>query len=292
MSDSFVTPWTVALQASLSMGFPRQEYWSGLPFPFPGNLPDPGIKPMPPESSALAGGFFTTVPHRKPLVFLQFSSVQFSHSLFMTSWTAARQASLSITNSWGLLKLISIESVMPSNHLILCHPLLLPSVFPSITFQLKFTFDSIIYFSRLLAQMVKSLPTMWETWVWSLSQEDPLEKEMATHSNILAWEIPWMEEPGGLQCLGSQRVGHDWETSLSLSLFIQVYSFLLVEHDYKSCLKIWVMSRCTSIVFSLRVINFFPVICHISLDCILYLNIMLKYSWCHLITAGNDWFQL
>ena len=94
MSDSFVTPWTVALQASLSMGFPRQEYWSGLPFPFPGNLPDPGIKPMPPESSALAGGFFTTVPHRKPLVFLQFSSVQFSHSLFMTSWTAARQASV------------------------------------------------------------------------------------------------------------------------------------------------------------------------------------------------------
>ena len=76
MSDSFVTPWTVALQASLSMGFPRQEYWSGLPFLSPGNLPDPGIKPMPPESSALAGGFFTTVPHRKPLVFLQFSSVQ------------------------------------------------------------------------------------------------------------------------------------------------------------------------------------------------------------------------
>ena len=91
---TLATPWTVARQALLSVGFSRQEYWSGLPFPFPGNLPDPGIKPMPPESSALAGGFFTTVPHRKPLVFLQFSSVQFSHSLFMTSWTAARQASV------------------------------------------------------------------------------------------------------------------------------------------------------------------------------------------------------
>ena len=61
------------------------------------------------------------------------SSVQFSHlRLFATPWTAARQPSLSITNSWSLLKLMSIESVMPSNHLILCHPLLLPSIFPSI----------------------------------------------------------------------------------------------------------------------------------------------------------------
>ena len=54
MSDPFVTPWTVAYQAPLSMGFPRQEYWSWLPFPSPGDLPDPGIEP----TSALAGGFF------------------------------------------------------------------------------------------------------------------------------------------------------------------------------------------------------------------------------------------
>ena len=57
--------------------------------------------------------------------------------------------------------------------------------------------------------MVKSLPTMWKTWVRSLGQEDPLEKEMATHSSILAWKIPWTEEPGRLQSMGSQRVGHD-----------------------------------------------------------------------------------
>ena len=56
--------------------------------------------------------------------------------------------------------------------------------------------------------MVKQLPTMWETRVQSLGQEDPLEKEMATHSNILAWKIPWMEEPGGLQSMGLQRIGH------------------------------------------------------------------------------------
>ena len=63
--------------------------------------------------------------------------------------------------------------------------------------------------TSLVAQMVKRLPTMQETQVRSLGQEDPLEKEMATHSSSLAWKIPWMEEPGGLQSMGSQRVGHD-----------------------------------------------------------------------------------
>ena len=61
----------------------------------------------------------------------------------------------------------------------------------------------------LVAQMVKRPPTMRETWVQSLGWEDLLEKEMATHSSILAWKIPWMEEPGRLQSMGSQRVAHD-----------------------------------------------------------------------------------
>ena len=60
-----------------------------------------------------------------------------------------------------------------------------------------------------MAQKVKHLPTMRETWVQSLGWEDPLEKEMATHSSILAWKMPWTEEPGGLQSMRSQRVGHD-----------------------------------------------------------------------------------
>ena len=63
--------------------------------------------------------------------------------------------------------------------------------------------------NSLVAQRLMRLPTMWETWVRSLGQEDPLEKEMATHSSILAWRIPWTEELGGLQSTGSQRVGHD-----------------------------------------------------------------------------------
>ena len=73
MSDSFVTPWTVACQAPLSMGFPRQEYWSGLPFPSPGGLPDPGIKPTSPLSPVLAGGFLTTEPPGEPQMFTCFS---------------------------------------------------------------------------------------------------------------------------------------------------------------------------------------------------------------------------
>ena len=63
--------------------------------------------------------------------------------------------------------------------------------------------------ASLVAQVVKHLPAMRETRVRSLGQEDPLEKEMATHSSTLEWKIPWMEEPGGLQSLGSQRAGHD-----------------------------------------------------------------------------------
>ena len=110
----FATPWTVAYQAPLSMVFSRQEYWSGLPFPSPGDLPD-----------------------------------------------------------------LEIE-------LIINHAYILKS---------------------LVAQSVKNLPSMQGntcriSWVQSLGQEDPLEKEMATHSSNLAWEIPWTEEPGGLQSMG------------------------------------------------------------------------------------------
>ena len=111
MSDS-ATPWTVTCQAPLSMEFSRPEYWSGLTFPSPGDLPNPGIEPRNNRAS-------------------------------------------------------------------------------------------------LVAQTVKNLPAMQETWVQSLGWEDPLKKGMATHSSILAWRIPWTEKPGGLKSMGSQRVEHD-----------------------------------------------------------------------------------
>ena len=67
----------------------------------------------------------------------------------------------------------------------------------------------VITWASLVFQMVKNPSTMWETWVQSLGREDPLEREIATHSNILAWRIPWTEKPGGVQTMGSQRFGHD-----------------------------------------------------------------------------------
>ena len=158
----------------------------------------------------------------------QFSSVQSLSSvwLFVTPWTTARQASLSITNSRSLPKLMSIESVMPSNHLILCHPLLLlPSIFPSIRVfsnesallirwpkYWSFSFSispsnehpGLISFRMdwldllTVQRTLKSLkmPVQFLNW------EDPLEQGMATQSSILAWRIQWIEEPGVLQSIG------------------------------------------------------------------------------------------
>ena len=160
------------------MEFSRQEYWSGLPFPSPRDLPNPGIEP---GSPALQADALPSELPGKP--------------------------------SQSLPKLRSFESVMPSNHLILCRAVfLLPSIFPSIR---VFSNESAPrmrwpkYWTSLVAQRLKRLPDMWETSVRSLGWEDPLEKEMATHSSTRAWKIPWTKEPGRLQSMGSQRVGHD-----------------------------------------------------------------------------------
>ena len=121
-------------QAPLSMQFPRHEYWSGLPFPSLGNLPDSGIELT---SPALAGRFFTT----------------------SATWEA-QNSRAELTNKNANYRIPFLER---ASH---------------------------------VAQLVKHLPTMWETWVQFLGWEVPLEKEMATHSSILAWRIPWTEEPG------------------------------------------------------------------------------------------------
>ena len=85
--------------------------------------------------------------------------------------------------------------------------------------------------AALVAQPVKRLPAMWETWVSSLSREDLLEEEMATHSSILAWRIPWMEEPARLQSMGSQRVG--WLSNVTFHLPSLRVS---AEQTHRSCL--------------------------------------------------------
>ena len=121
-------------------GILQQEYWSGLPFPSPGDLPNPGIKPRSPALQA------DTLPSEPP----GNTTIQ-KHQFFSSAFFIVQ----------------------------LSHPL-----------------------ASLVAQMVKYLPAMWETRVQPLGQEDPLEKGTATHSRILAWRIPWTEEPGGLQLKG------------------------------------------------------------------------------------------
>ena len=85
--------------------------------------------------------------------------------------------------------------------------------------------------ASLVAQTEKRLPAIRETQVRFLGREDPLEKEMATHSSSLAWKVPWTEEPDRLQYMGLQRIGHDWATSLSLILLWKSLK-LIVEVKY------------------------------------------------------------
>ena len=82
----------------------------------------------------------------------------------------------------------------------------------------SFNPDTVSLGASLVAQMVKNLPIMQQVQVQSLGWEDPLEKGLATHSSILAWRIPWTEEPGRIQSLGSQRVGHNWATNTLIAL--------------------------------------------------------------------------
>ena len=80
--------------------------------------------------------------------------------------------------------------------------------------------------SSVVTQMVKNLPAMWETRVWFLGWEDPPEKGMATHSSVLAWRIPWTEEPGELQSIESQRIGHDWVTNTHTHTHTHTHTYL------------------------------------------------------------------
>ena len=90
------------------------------------------------------------------------------------------------------------------------------NLLPKCVLDCMYPFTKIIYIlTSLVDQMVKNLPAMQETQVWSMGQEDPLEKEIATHSSIIAWRITWTEKPCGLQSTGSQRVEHDRMTNTS-----------------------------------------------------------------------------
>ena len=180
-----MTQGTVVPQAPLSMEFSKQEYWGGLPFPSPGDLHNPRIEP---GSPTLQPDILPTEPPEKTLQYLKLlenngyislcctiSSVQSLSSvqLLAIPWTAVHQASLSITNSWSLLKLMSTKSVMPSNRLTFCHLFLLPSILPSIRI-----------FSNELAFCIR-----WPKY-WSFSFSINLSNE---YSGLISFRMDWLD---------------------------------------------------------------------------------------------------
>ena len=125
-------------------------------------------------------------------------------------WTSC-SSSCALSGTWGGSR--SASATLRGGELPFPLPLPLPqhiSFFPWHLYRIKDV-------ACLVAQTVENLPAVQETQVWSLGQEDPLEKRTATHSSILAWRIPWTEKPSRLQPMGSQRAGHDWATFTFLS---------------------------------------------------------------------------
>ena len=186
LCPTLATLWTVAHQAPLSMRFSRQEYWSGLSFSPPGDLPHSRIKPKPP---ALAGGFFTTeLPGKSQRKVEQSKNDWYVHPTICKT-----------NNQQG------------------------PTVWAS-----------------LVAQRVKHLPAIRESWAWSRGPEDPLEKEMATHPSTLAWKYSMDGGPCWLQPMGSQRVAHDWATSLLTYCIAQGTQYSVMTYVGKESKKEWI----------------------------------------------------
>ena len=153
MSDSFVTPWTVAHQAPLCMRFLRQEYSNGLPFPSPRDIPNPGIKPMPPALQA-----DSLPPEPQEIV----STNRFFH--------------------------LNIYNGTPLQHSCLENPM-----------------DGGAWWAAVHGVAKSRIGLSDFTFTFPFHA---LEKEMATHSSVLAWRIPGTGEPGGLPSMGLHRVGH------------------------------------------------------------------------------------
>ena len=144
-----------------------------------------------------------------------------SHSRMSSSrWVIP---SLWLSGSW--------RSFLYSSTVYPCHLFLISSAYVRSTPFLAFIVPIFTWNDFPGGSDVKRLPTMQETQVQSLGREDLLEKEMATHSSTLAWKIPWMEEPGGPQSKGLQRVGHDWVTSLHFTWNVPLVSLIFLKRS-------------------------------------------------------------
>ena len=221
------------------MGFSRQEYWSGLPCPPPGDLPNPGIKPKFP---ALQADSLPSEPPGKPKPESQFSSVQSLSRvrLSATPWTAARQAFLSITNSRSPPKPMCIESVMPSNHLILCCPLLLlSSIFPSIR---VFSSESVLRFrwpkywsfsfSISPSNEYSGLISLRIDWLYLLAVQETLKSLLQQHSSKAS--ILWCS------AFLMVQLSHPYVTTgRTIALIIQTFVGKIMREFWSYCRRRW-----------------------------------------------------
>ena len=231
------TPWTTALQTPLSKGFSRQEYWKELPCPPPGDLPDTGIEfPSLISPISYTGRWVLHQQYHLGSPYVIISSVQSLRGvrLSATPWTATCQASLSITNSQSWLNLMSTESVMSSNHLILCHPLLLPpSIFPSIR---VFSNESV-------------LPIRWPKY-WSFSFSSSPSNE---DSRMISIRMNWLYLLAGQGTLKSLLQHHSSKASI---LWHSVFFTVQLSHPYMTT------GKTTALTYSFSYLE--PVCCSMS----------------------------
>ena len=228
------------LPGSSVHGILQKEYWSGLIFLSPRDLPDPGLKPGSPALQADIF-FFTIWATREVLIWgsglLQKTPQRhmdyFELKLLEKQLVQEEDSDPSFCAPWNQEMSLSCERQSlyldterhPRHQRQGIHGQEAHTNNPCY-FLLTFVVPKALAFQpSLVAQRVKHLPAMQETQVQSLGWEDPLEKEMATHFSILAWRIPWMEEPSRLQSKRSQRVRHNWATSLSEQSPNSIYIF-------------------------------------------------------------------
>ena len=201
------------------MEFSRQEYWSGLPCPPPGDLPNPGIQPRSPPFRQI----LYHLSHQGRLRKASVSSVTQSCLTLCDPMNHSMPGSLSITNSWSLLKLMSIESVMPSNHLILCHPLLLlPSIFPSIR---VFSNESVLHIRW---------PKFWSfSFSISPSNEQP---------GLISFSMDWLDLLAVQGTLKSLLQHHSSKASI---LWCSAFFIVQFSHPYMTTGKTIALTRWT-----------------------------------------------
>ena len=218
----FGTSWTAAHQALLSMGLSRQEYWRGLPCPPPGALPQPGIKPTSPASPALAGGFFTTEPPRKPqgttsickssLVTYIGQINRFESGIHFPIENVFQQYLNLNQQNFILITKTEITATMRLLAASIC------TIFTKcqVTWVMCSAKASPISYAFYILHSFQSNSLVWANTgsdngsvTGKISSTRPSDCS-SLHSSVLAWRIPGTGEPGGLPSMGSHRVGHDW----------------------------------------------------------------------------------